>query len=98
MWALWQKKDIDTKELRKLMVQSSDIAGKNMPRVTEQALNEALVTPSYSAPWQKAVLRTEKERRDHWHNIMKPAWVGGVFGALAGGVAGAIITWALSGH
>lgn len=60
--------------------------------ITDWALNEALLTRTFSSPWQQALLQVEKQRRDQWQNIMKPAWVGGVFGA----VAGALVSWMLA--
>jgi hypothetical protein len=62
-------------------------------QITDWALNEALETKTFSSPWEKGLLRAEKERRERWHNFLKPAWIGGVCGAVAGALISGFISW-----
>jgi hypothetical protein len=49
--------------------------------VTDWALNEAIEDMTFSSPWEKGLLQTEKDRRDQANVLRSTIW-GGIGGAM----------------
>jgi hypothetical protein len=91
----WRRRTIGFEDLRtRMMGVASAYRQEGSPppwmrEVQDWALNEALVTQTFSSPWEKALLQTEKERRDQLRNVVLPA----IWGAVGGAAITGIFEW-----